>query len=616
MKNDALFNESHSATYCPEDDKLRLYVGRVPRDEYEALRAEGWTSTPKQDCDFVATWTPDREDTALSYAGEIDDEDTPPTERAADRAERFSGYRDKRLEEATSYADRYDAGPSVHGYQNKARAIRAADRHDRFAGRALSQWDKAEYWQSRTKGVIAHALYLSGTSVRMGRIKTLEADLRKAEKDWKEATERQQAVFDSVLSVKEHAEGTREKVHAYAVADFRWTLEKIKQADETLEDTPASPEQIRRAILASTLSGWQHTGSVRALATEAKNGTRPALEIAQEWLAEHTRPKDWNPETGSRYTRHLKLRLAYEMQMLEAQGGRLASTEIEKGGTVGGSVVYKVNKSPKTGRVVSVLAIVPAIGERWVYGVTNCPGTPYALKQIATERLAPGAYQPPTPESLAELARFEDATKARRETVKASTAPCPLVNPTTEDAERMQAEWNARALAKFEARHGAQARFYTPPEVKTVAFMTQAQYSEISRGTYASAETAEIAGGCRVRTGGGYMRRPEFPAVCKIRICSGRVVVLTDKPQKPLPVSVWVDPLPAERERLKGRMAELVAILARPWTSDMSDGEKELWNDARRAGVVYMESMSQRGFTETGITMAREAGAISPQATL
>jgi len=36
------------ATYCPEDDKLRLYVGRVPRDEYERLRSEGWTALHKQ----------------------------------------------------------------------------------------------------------------------------------------------------------------------------------------------------------------------------------------------------------------------------------------------------------------------------------------------------------------------------------------------------------------------------------------------------------------------------------------------------------------------------------------------------------------------------------------
>ena len=54
MNKPELFDDSNSATYCPEDDKLRLYVGRVPRDEYEALRAEGWQSTAKQDCDFSA----------------------------------------------------------------------------------------------------------------------------------------------------------------------------------------------------------------------------------------------------------------------------------------------------------------------------------------------------------------------------------------------------------------------------------------------------------------------------------------------------------------------------------------------------------------------------------
>ena len=28
-----------TATYSPEDNKLRLYVGRVPRDEYLLLKA-------------------------------------------------------------------------------------------------------------------------------------------------------------------------------------------------------------------------------------------------------------------------------------------------------------------------------------------------------------------------------------------------------------------------------------------------------------------------------------------------------------------------------------------------------------------------------------------------
>lgn len=145
MNNPELFNESHQATYCPEDNKIRLYVGRVPREEYLALRSEGWTSTPKQDCDFVATWTPERWDTALSYAGVVTDEDQDPADRAADRAERFAGYRDKRTEEATGHADRYDDGPSVHGAQNYARAVKAADRHDRHANRARDAWGKAEY---------------------------------------------------------------------------------------------------------------------------------------------------------------------------------------------------------------------------------------------------------------------------------------------------------------------------------------------------------------------------------------------------------------------------------------------------------------------------------------
>ena len=146
-------NENNEATYCPEDDKLRLYVGRVPREEYEFLRAEGWISTPKQDCDFVAVWNPSREATALQYAGFIGDEDTPPTERAADRAERFEGYREKRTNEALGHADNLSSGSL--GFQSQAKAEREERKLERMATKAGNQWDKAEYWQRRTAGVIA-----------------------------------------------------------------------------------------------------------------------------------------------------------------------------------------------------------------------------------------------------------------------------------------------------------------------------------------------------------------------------------------------------------------------------------------------------------------------------
>ena len=102
-----------------------------------------------------------------------------PEDRAADRAERFGEYRDKRTDEATGHADRFDAGPHVHGFQSQARADRSAARHDRIGTYAVDAWSKAEYWQRRTAGVISHALHVSSPGVRMGRIKTIEAELRK-----------------------------------------------------------------------------------------------------------------------------------------------------------------------------------------------------------------------------------------------------------------------------------------------------------------------------------------------------------------------------------------------------------------------------------------------------
>ena len=181
MKNDKLYNEDNTATYCPEDNKLRLYVGRVPRDEYLALKKEGWTSTPKQDCDFVASWEISRENTALSYAGFILDEDQSPTDRAADRAERFSIYREKRREEAHTLADNYESKPDAYGYQSQEKAERAAARRDKLGAKSYNQWEKAEYWQTRTAGVISNAMYKLKPSVRMGRIKIIERDIFRQE---------------------------------------------------------------------------------------------------------------------------------------------------------------------------------------------------------------------------------------------------------------------------------------------------------------------------------------------------------------------------------------------------------------------------------------------------
>lgn len=590
MNKSEYYHEDHTATYCPEDNKIRLYVGRVPRDQYDALRAEGWTSTPKQDCDFVATWTSSREDTALSFAGYIGDEDTPPTERAADRAERFSGYRDKRTTEATGHADNAE---TVHGFQYLEKAERAAKRAERQADRACTQWSKAEYWTSRTAGVIAHALHVSSPSVRMGRIKTLEAELRKAEKEWTEATQRAQARFDALQSIVDESEKVK-ITNGEILSNFRWELSKLREAEDIPKGEKAPFELVRRALVVAALGGWRESESNKARAKAAKEGTRPALEIAREWLEGKTRPEDWNPDKGSRYTRHLKLRLGYENQMLEAQGGRAAHAEMIPGGWLYGKQIEKVNKSPKTGRVVSVHVRVKTLGlDRWGNPDPKAPET--RLEQIDTERLPADAYRAPTAEELAEFEAAQKAAKAAKP--KAETLP--TVNPTREEAERLQALVNARRK-----RSG-----YLDTEPKEVAELDQATYSANSKGAYAVCEMVTICAMAETPSG-GWSNNARLhdarigPALVKIRMWRDRVVILTDKPQKPLPAALW-EPYQLPTDQTPAGLAPLAAeVVAAVYVTSRTPEQSKIVKSAWVAGLC-----NDHHLTEAGAQWARELGA-------
>jgi hypothetical protein len=577
MKDSTLFSESNAATYCPEDDKIRLYVGRVPRDEYEALRAEGWTSTPKQSeagqGEFAAVWTVEREETAISYAGIIGDEDTGPAERAADRAERFGGYLGKRLGEATGHADGYEGEDTAHGFQNAQRAERAASRHDRKAERAINCWDKAEYWHQRTAGVISHALHVAAPGVRMGRIKKLESELRKAEKVAKD----------------------------YAVMFAKW------KSVEAMEDAPSRAAAVR--YLAGSSISWnnythprpeecenpytkEHGGSLYTLLTLDKGaiGTDEALKM---WLDSHPAPEDRTECGEARYKRHIELRLAYERQMLEAQGGRLESKDIEPGGKIGGKLILKASKSNATGRVTSCALLGPKVGEGWHYRVYNIPGTEWAEYTVKTERLAPGAYTPPTPETLAELETVRATIKAAR--VEAVPKAPPTINPTKAEAEKLQAIWNTDKN-KFDA------------EEKTVHEMTQAEYSANSKGSYCACEIVSLQPGGRIYRERYITRHAQLAPVAKVREHSGRVVVLTDKPQKAFPPEVLRDPLPAIKARVLARLPELVKIAARDWMTKPTKEEDQLFEDARLVGLAFSNSRSQFGLTAECQEAARAAG--------
>jgi len=522
MKLDSDDIQTGGATYCPEDDKLRLYVGRVPREEYLALKAEGWASTPKQSCDFVAVWTPDRYQTALAYGdGSVDDEDMSPEDRAADRAERFGGYREKRLGEAVAHADRYDASPKAFGHQDKGRAARAADRVDRIAGRACDAWSKAEYWQRRTAGVIEHALYKSTPGVRMGRIKTLEAELRKRRaslESWRLTWQ----MWDKARSLGDAL--TRKQAEDLANYHGGHSYDWMHPRPEAVTN-----EHVKK----SGTSLWSLLVPSNGKEEEA---ITPA-EMVNLWFGRY--PNE--PGKESEWTRHLELRLAYENQMMEAQGGRAGELEMEvggflRGGRRGGTEerrILKVNKSTVTGRVVSVVVRDNHPSDRNHWGNPWPDGVPRVLEHLVeVERLSPDAYRPATDEERAafeaEVAAQKKAAKEKSKAKKSAGEDCPLINPTDEDAQRMQDAINEK---RADQKRVFSSSDRLPVEVKR---FTQAEYSAYSKGTYSRLETRVI---CET---GLFHRTRNFSNITrhslfKLRFFNDSVIIISDKPQKPIP---------------------------------------------------------------------------------
>ncbi|TXI88003.1 MAG: DUF3560 domain-containing protein, partial [Cupriavidus sp.] len=90
-----------TATYSPEDNKLRLYAStRLDAETYAQVKAAGFSWAPRQQLFLAPMWTPQREDLLLKLCGEIGDEDTSLVKRAEERAERFENYSEKRAKDA------------------------------------------------------------------------------------------------------------------------------------------------------------------------------------------------------------------------------------------------------------------------------------------------------------------------------------------------------------------------------------------------------------------------------------------------------------------------------------------------------------------------------------
>lgn len=317
-----------TATYSPDDNKLRLYASsRLDAATYERVRAAGFRWAPKQDSFVAPMWTPWREDLLIELCGEIGDEDTTLADRAEERAERFEGYSARRAEDAegalrgvSAIADNIPLGqPILIGHHSERHARRDAQRIEDGMRKAVTMWKTSEYWTKRAARALRHAKYKERPDVRARRIKTIEAAKRKQE--------RQRAEHEKWFAVWNRENLSLEKARAAANLCWltvvhggsnmrNWTAyDVLKPDEERSKDCPA----------------WT-VGQVQEVARRVYGDL---VEWCTRWIA------------------HYDNRLVYERAMLGESGGTAAErTRPEKGGACmcwasprgGWSYIEKVNK--------------------------------------------------------------------------------------------------------------------------------------------------------------------------------------------------------------------------------------------------------------------------------
>jgi phospholipid N-methyltransferase len=299
------------ATYDPGDNKIRIYPdARLDPETYAKVKAAGFIWAPKQELFVAPMWTPERADLCLELCGGIEDEDTSLVERAEERADRFETYSEHRAEDAerareavSAIADNIPLGqPILVGHHSEKHARRDAEKIQNGMRRAVDAFRQSGYWKQRAAGAIHAAKYKELPGVRARRIKGLEADQRKREKEKAE----------NVLWLK------------------LWSMPK-KEGDR--QDWDQRPT-------ASNVLGVSEYPSLYAV--------RTLEEVIAHALSHYPAMIEY----CDRWLEHIAGRLEYERAMLAESGGTAADkTKPEKGGACrcwasrgGWLYIFKVNR--------------------------------------------------------------------------------------------------------------------------------------------------------------------------------------------------------------------------------------------------------------------------------
>lgn len=361
----------HTATYSPDDNKLRLYPGyRLSAEEYNRVKVAGFKWAPKQELFVAPMWTPGREDLLIEMCGEIGDEDTSLLDRAEERADRFEDYSDKRQKEAesararvSSIADNIPLGqPILIGHHSERHARKHAEQIENGMRKAVKAWETSQYWEYRAAGAIAHAKHKERPDVRARRIKTIEAEKRKTERNKAEAEKWLGAWSKDGLTFDE----------AVNISNYCWLDLPRKEGDRPDFDQEPSAN----AALTNAYPNLYAPRTVAEVVEVAKRRYPPTVAHCARWIA------------------HYENRLIYERAMLAEQGGTAADKfNLEIGGRVlvrgEWTTIVRINKSG--GQISSVTTNARYVSVRGVEEIKDyqAPDATEAAKVKAATKLAP-----------------------------------------------------------------------------------------------------------------------------------------------------------------------------------------------------------------------------------
>lgn len=472
-----------TATYSPEDNKLRLYPSRrLDAETFERIKALGFRWAPRQELFVAPMWTPEREDICTELAGEIEPEEMTLAERAAMKAERLEGLADKRNREANSYARRADelaerfymGQPILIGHHSERQARNDQKRMHSAMDRANQLHKTANYWLGRIEGVERFANMKNRDRTRANRIKTLLAELRELQRGINRAHRALEnwAKLDTPEAI----------VHALGHSDSRELFASYGEYHEASED-PSKADAIKAKCIARA-------------------------EVAA-----------FGP-TRARWIEHTLNRLGFERSMLgdvpRFEGELRAPILQTFARTHGAEKPTAKQVGPDLWRIETPQPLPLHI----------CDGHALELHADAWRDMMQGlGYVVPQ--------------TVRKAANRASAAP--LINPTLEQAEALQAAWNRRAKDH-------PGRNWTEKSAGAVRKLPQAVYSAHSKGEYARFQTIELdAYGMQVFwKWERHERVKSGEAVARIRIVTNpaelygvrSVIHLVDAPTKALPVDL------------------------------------------------------------------------------